>query len=103
MTKLKLHYDGWIALPATVRRRMGITTGDQLEADWVEGGLLLRSPNAGGAVKAEVVEVMPQKSVVKKAAAEPKKNVAVSRPKSMGKLAASTIPKARGRRKAAAS
>ncbi|MCB1835016.1 MAG: AbrB/MazE/SpoVT family DNA-binding domain-containing protein, partial [Geminicoccaceae bacterium] len=43
MAKLKVHYDGWICLPATIRRRLGISSGDELDIDYAEGGLVIRS------------------------------------------------------------
>jgi len=43
MTRLKIHYDGWLALPAAVRRKLGLATGDELEVEVVAEGLLLRT------------------------------------------------------------
>jgi antitoxin component of MazEF toxin-antitoxin module len=42
MTTLKLHYDGWLALPAALCRQLGLGTGDRLEAELVDGTLRLR-------------------------------------------------------------
>ena len=42
MSTLKLHYDGWIALPAGVRQLLGLASGDQLTAELVDGTLVLR-------------------------------------------------------------
>jgi antitoxin component of MazEF toxin-antitoxin module len=39
---LKLHYDGWLALPATFRRALGLATGTALEAELVDGAIVLR-------------------------------------------------------------
>lgn len=118
MTKVKLHFDGWLALPAAIRRRMGVTTGDQLEVEWTDGGLLLRSPGAAQSedahdkpeVEAETIVLEApavakkppaKKTAVKKPVAAPKSKPSGTRARPTGKLAASTIPKARGRRKAA--
>ena len=42
MTTLKLYYGGWLALPAALRRTLGVGTGDRLEAELVDGTLRLR-------------------------------------------------------------
>ena len=56
MPTLKLHYDGWLALPAGLRQKLGLKC-DRVEAELVDGGLVLRpvagpepspGPSAGG-------------------------------------------------------
>jgi antitoxin component of MazEF toxin-antitoxin module len=42
MATLKLYYGGWLALPATLCRTLGVGTGDRLEAELVDGTLRLR-------------------------------------------------------------
>ncbi len=42
MPTLKLHYDGWLALPAALRLALGLTSGDRVEAELVDGALVLR-------------------------------------------------------------
>ena len=42
MPTLKLHYDGWLALPAGLRQKLGLNSGDRVEAELVDGGLVLR-------------------------------------------------------------
>src|SRR4051812_41372145 len=42
MPTLKLHYDGWLALPAGLRHALGLNSGDRLEAELVDGALVLR-------------------------------------------------------------
>ena len=49
MTVLKLHYDGWLKLPADLQRVLGTTTGDLLEIVPTEGGLVLRMKAAAPA------------------------------------------------------
>ncbi len=39
---LKLHYDGWLALPAGLREKLGLKSGDRLEAELVGGTVVLR-------------------------------------------------------------
>src|SRR3954470_21205818 len=42
MPTLKLHYDGWIALPSSLRTGLALQSGDRLEADLVDGAIVLR-------------------------------------------------------------
>ena len=42
MPTLKLHYDGWLSLPAGLRQALGLNSGDRLEAELVDGALVLR-------------------------------------------------------------
>ena len=42
LATLKLHYDGWLALPAGLRRTLDLKTGDRLVAELVEGAIVLR-------------------------------------------------------------
>jgi AbrB family looped-hinge helix DNA binding protein len=42
MTTLKLHYEGWLALPAGLRQKLGLKSGDQLEAGLVRDTIVLR-------------------------------------------------------------
>ncbi len=60
MTTLKLYYGGWLALPAALRRTLGVGTGDGLEAELVDGTLRLR-PVAGikGALEGEPEAAAP--------------------------------------------
>src|SRR4051812_13758374 len=42
MPTLKIHYDGWISLPASLRTSLALRSGDRLEADLVDGAIVLR-------------------------------------------------------------
>ena len=42
MATLKLHYDGWLVLPAGLRRALELESGDRLEAELVDGAIVLR-------------------------------------------------------------
>jgi antitoxin component of MazEF toxin-antitoxin module len=42
MPTVKLHYDGWICLPANLCRALGLSSGDRLAAELVDGALALR-------------------------------------------------------------
>jgi AbrB family looped-hinge helix DNA binding protein len=43
MTRIKVHYDGWIALPAAVRRKFRLATGDELDLVSTGDGIMLRT------------------------------------------------------------
>lgn len=107
MSKIRLMYDGWLALPEAMRRRLGVATGDQLEVELIERAVILRPIGRAGAAlppPAESATAMP-------AEAEPAAAVTPSEPVRRGRgrprkdAAASVIlspgPKARGRRAAA--
>jgi bifunctional DNA-binding transcriptional regulator/antitoxin component of YhaV-PrlF toxin-antitoxin module len=42
VTTLKLHYEGWLALPAAFRQKLGLSKGAALEAELVGGTIVLR-------------------------------------------------------------
>ena len=46
MTTLKLHYDGWLALPAALRHKLGLDKGAELGLELVDGAIVLR-PSGG--------------------------------------------------------
>jgi hypothetical protein len=50
MTILKLHYDGWLKLPADLQRVLGAATGDLFEIVPTEDGLVLRMKAAAPAL-----------------------------------------------------
>jgi hypothetical protein len=55
MPALKLHYDGWVKLPAALLRSFGARTGDTLEILPGEGGtLVLRAGSSTARAAAEV-------------------------------------------------
>ena len=41
MPKVRMNYDGWLALPKGVRRKLGLSTGAQLELELVGGSVVL--------------------------------------------------------------
>ena len=49
MTKVRINFDGWLALPAAVRQKLGLSTGDQLGLELADGGVLLRPVRPGAA------------------------------------------------------
>jgi antitoxin component of MazEF toxin-antitoxin module len=42
MPTVKLHYDGWICLPASLCRALGLGSGDRLAAELADGAITLR-------------------------------------------------------------
>jgi AbrB family looped-hinge helix DNA binding protein len=42
MPTLKLHYEGWVSLPAALRQRLGLNSGDRLDVDLIDGTIVLR-------------------------------------------------------------
>src|SRR3954470_4352194 len=53
MPKVRLSYDGWLALPAAARQKLVLRTGYQLELDLLPGAIVLRPPGAAGPVPTE--------------------------------------------------
>src|ERR671932_508895 len=69
MPRLKVHYDGWVALPEAFRRKLGLERGNEVEAELVDGTIVLR-PSKGSAkaieegVSAEAALATPAPSVL---------------------------------------
>ena len=59
MPKVRLSYDGWVALPAAVRQKLGLSTGYQLELELVGGAIVLRPAGATGPVPTEPAATLP--------------------------------------------
>src|SRR4051795_9159721 len=83
MATLRIHYEGWVALPESFRRKLGLERGDDLEAELVEGTIVLRP--AKGSAKAvqegmapEAAEAMPTPSIL--AAPSPESEQPVAAP-----------------------
>src|SRR3954452_21993944 len=76
MATLRIHYEGWVALPESFRRKLGLERGDDLEAELVDGTIVLRSAKRlAKAVKEgpaqEAAEVVPAPSAMAAAALSP--------------------------------
>ena len=52
MARLKLHHQGWLSLPESFCKRLGLESGGDLEAELVEGAIVLR-PSKGSAKAAQ--------------------------------------------------
>jgi AbrB family looped-hinge helix DNA binding protein len=59
MPKVRLSYDGWLALPPAVREKLGLSTGHQLELELVGGAIVLRPADAAGPAPAEPAATRP--------------------------------------------
>ena len=57
MSTVRLNYDGWLALPAAVRQKFGLVTGDQLEIELSSDGIILRPRRSSGVVEREAPEL----------------------------------------------
>src|SRR4051794_23337798 len=47
MTRVRINYDGWLSLPTAVRQKLGLSTGDQLELELADAGIVLRPVRSG--------------------------------------------------------
>jgi antitoxin component of MazEF toxin-antitoxin module len=52
MPRLKVHFDGWLALPAHFRQQLGLASGAELEAELADGSIVLRPAGATSATPA---------------------------------------------------
>jgi AbrB family looped-hinge helix DNA binding protein len=50
MPKVRVNYDGWIALPAAVRQRLKLGTGDQLDLELAGDTITLRRSTAAARI-----------------------------------------------------
>ena len=51
MPTLKVHYEGWVSLPSGLRRELGLSSGDRLEVQLVEGAIVLRPASKARAAR----------------------------------------------------
>jgi bifunctional DNA-binding transcriptional regulator/antitoxin component of YhaV-PrlF toxin-antitoxin module len=70
MTTVRLNYDGWLALPAGMRAKLGLSTGDQIDLELADGGIMLRARRSGGIVEQQAPE-LPVAAAEPTAAAPP--------------------------------
>src|SRR4051794_7786523 len=74
MPTVKLHPEGWLALPADVRRKLGVGSGDTLELQLVGNSVILRpAKGKAGSAKPEAApeETAPSTALELPAAEEP--------------------------------
>jgi AbrB family looped-hinge helix DNA binding protein len=111
MSTIQVHYDGWLALPEAVRRKLGVGTGDRLEVEVADGAVVLRpaqQADAAGEAASEPTVAAEQPAEVEPepvsaAAPSPAVKRGPGRPrKAPADVAVPAGPKARGRRKSVA-
>jgi AbrB family looped-hinge helix DNA binding protein len=113
MPKVRLNYDGWLALPAAARRALGVDTGDQLEVEVIDGRIVLRPLKSSATVGSPADEeltpatVEPEPAPVVAPAPSAKRGPGrLRKPAASSSVASAVLPprlKARGaKRKAAA-
>src|SRR3954452_7475615 len=69
MPRLKVHHQGWVALPERFCQKLGVESGGEIEAELVDGTVVLRSAKrstkaVGTTTTAEAAEAMPTPSVL---------------------------------------
>ena len=105
MSTVQVHYDGWVILPAVVRQKLGLSTGDRLEVEVSGETLVLRRVVR---VSASEPEPMPEPQPVEAAMEAPAPVAAPAVRRGPGrprKTPIAALPpnlKTRGRRKAPA-
>ena len=67
---MRVNHDGWLALPAAVRRKLGLATGDQLVLELAGDTVTLRPRRSGAAVYRQAAE-LPATTVEPAAPAPP--------------------------------
>jgi antitoxin component of MazEF toxin-antitoxin module len=102
VTTLKLHYEGWLALPAAFRQKLGLSKGAALDAELVGGTIVLR-PTAK--IKAPAKTETEELSQTATAAVPVPSAVAATSVKPRGRRkqtaapeVSPSVPKSRGRR-----
>ncbi len=94
MTRLKVHHQGWLSLPERFRQKLGVASGGEIEAELVDGTIVLR-PSKGSAkaieegIAPEAELATPVPSVLAAEAQEPEQHAAAPE--------APPAPKRRGR------
>jgi AbrB family looped-hinge helix DNA binding protein len=69
MPTLKVHYEGWVSLPSSLRRELGLSSGDRLEVQLVAGAIVLwpaskaRAPRPAAAAPKAPVAAAPTAGV----------------------------------------
>jgi bifunctional DNA-binding transcriptional regulator/antitoxin component of YhaV-PrlF toxin-antitoxin module len=59
MPKVRMNYDGWLALPAAMRQKLGVDTGNELEVEVVDGKIVLRPLTSAIAAESPAAEEVP--------------------------------------------
>ncbi len=109
MPTIRLKYDGWLALPVAARQKLGLSTGDELEIEVINGTIVLRPARTTAAAERSPAEPAAPAVEPQLTAAEPTPTVASppvkrgpGRPRKTPVVPLPPAIKTRGRRKAAA-
>jgi antitoxin component of MazEF toxin-antitoxin module len=100
MSKVQLHYDGWVTLPAAALKKLGLSTGDRLEAEVADGAIVLRPAQKSSATERVAAEPVPAAAQPQAATPEPVVKRGPGRPRKTPVAALPPSLKTRGRRKA---
>jgi bifunctional DNA-binding transcriptional regulator/antitoxin component of YhaV-PrlF toxin-antitoxin module len=111
MSKVQLHYDGWVTLPAAALKKLDLATGDRLEVELTPDAIVLRRAQKASAPERANAEPVPVAAQAPVTSPEPVATVAPSpvvkrgpgRPRKTPTSAAALPPslKTRGRRRKA--
>ncbi len=50
MARVRIHYESWVALPADLRRSLGLEVGSELQAEFIDGAIIMRPAKAADAI-----------------------------------------------------
>jgi antitoxin component of MazEF toxin-antitoxin module len=100
MSKVQLHYDGWLTLPAAALKKLGLSTGDRLEAEVAGDAIVLRPAQKSSATERAAAEPVLEAAEPKAATPEPVVKRGPGRPRKTPVAALPPSLKTRGRRKA---
>ncbi len=74
MAKVRVGEDGWLSLPASVRRMMGLQAGSEVDAEVKAGALVLRPAKSRAAAPAEEPPPPPAEEKPRAKRGRPRKN-----------------------------
>ena len=102
MTTIQVHYDGWLSHPADARQTLGVSTGDRLDVELVDGALVLRPARLPKAMAAMPSEDPAETSEATPAPAETAPKRGPGRPRKLNGPGLVPNIKVGGRRRSAA-
>jgi bifunctional DNA-binding transcriptional regulator/antitoxin component of YhaV-PrlF toxin-antitoxin module len=100
MSKVQLHYDGWVTLPAAALKRLGLSTGDRLELELTGDAIVLRRAQKSNVTERPTTEPVLEAAQPPVATPEPVVKRGPGRPRKTPVAAPPPTLKTRGRRKA---
>jgi bifunctional DNA-binding transcriptional regulator/antitoxin component of YhaV-PrlF toxin-antitoxin module len=100
MSKVQLHYDGWVTLPAAALKRLGLSTGDRLELEVINDAIVLHRAQKSSASERATMEPVLEAAQFPVATPEPVVKRGPGRPRKAPVAAVPPTLKTRGRRKA---